>query len=97
MSNFDWQTGLALICVTGAVVVIARRVRALFGQKSGSGCGSSKCGGCASPPTLLNLGEQKGFVSFDALTSGKNSGPDFTHSIKPDAGRKTPTPVEEQR
>jgi hypothetical protein len=94
MTQFDWQTGVALICVAAAIAVLARRVRAFFRGTKEPGCGS-RCGGCATPPTLVNLGEQKGFVSLDSL-AGRHSGPDFTHKIKSDSGRTAPTTVDEK-
>ncbi len=82
MTTFDWQLAVALLCVIGAVVVILRRIRMLFGEKPGSGCGSSGCGKCTSAPTLTNLGEPKAFVSIQSLEQARNSGPDFTHTVK---------------
>lgn len=82
MFPFDWQLAVALACVAGALVVIARRVRELFGGNPGRGCGTKSCGGCSAPPTLVKLGEQKTFVSLESLEHARHNGPDFTHAVK---------------
>lgn len=93
MANFDWQLGIALLCVASAVVLLVRRIRALLGAESGRGCSSSGCGGCASKPQLTNLGEPKAFVSLEALERARTSGPDFTHIVKSDGKAATTDPV----
>jgi hypothetical protein len=84
--TLDWQIAVALVCVAVALVLLSRRVRAFFRENASGKCGSS-CGGCASPPKLVNLGEMKAFVSLESLERARNAGPDFTHSVKSDPNR----------
>lgn len=44
--TLDWQTGIALLCVFGAGIVIVRRVVSFLASQK-SGCGGS-CAGCGS-------------------------------------------------
>jgi len=69
VGDFDWQVIVALLCVGGALAMLARRVLALWrggGAKHG-GCGTSACGGCSpsGPAQQVNLGKARPLVELD--------------------------------
>jgi len=69
VGDFDWQVIVALLCVGAALVMLARRVLALWrggGAKHG-GCGASACGGCSTSNQAgqANLGKARPLVELD--------------------------------
>ncbi|MFG0334421.1 MAG: hypothetical protein ACF8TS_13740 [Maioricimonas sp. JB049] len=46
MSGFDWQTGVALLCVVLAAIAALRHAVQLVWGGSSVGCGAGGCGDC---------------------------------------------------
>lgn len=63
--HFDWQTIIALTCVTAALAFLARRAFRLFGGQGG--CGTGGCGSCPSKSVEADSGTARPFVPLDLL------------------------------
>jgi|GEM_PF-3038722 len=48
MSDIDWQTAVALLCVLLAATILVRRAVRLFRNDSPVGCGAGGCSDCPS-------------------------------------------------